>query len=156
MTDDVKATPKPKRSPLPAGIFARLVLALVGLIWLGVGVTALGDPTRLAGSVDFQLPSDLARFEFRAMYGGLSIAIAIIHLLGVFRARWIRPCLVFALATLIGLASGRIISIGLGDVPGGFGFLLLVVELTGIALAVFAYARMFKADRTGSGVVIEP
>ena len=151
---------KKKRAPLPAEAFGRLVLALVGVVWAGIGVTALLQPVWLGGTVDLGLADiaawggnpegldlSLARFEFRAMYGGLALALAVLHFIGVSRARWIVPCLWMALITLIGLAAGRVVALSAGDVPGGFGFLLLAIELACIALGVFAMVRIRAAER---------
>ena len=167
-------TAKKKRAPLPAEAFGRLVLALVGVAWVGIGVTALVQPVWVGGTVDISLTDvppwggnpegmdlALARFEFRAMYGGLSLALAALHLIGVGRARWIVPCLWLSVITLIGLAGGRVVALTAGDVPGAIGFLFLAIELVGIGLAFFALVRIKAAHRrlaasTGSKAAAPP
>ena len=140
-----------KRVPLPAEAFGRLVLALIGVAWLGIGVTALFQPEWTGGVVDFDLSSsELARFEFRAMYGGLSVALAGLHLFGVVRTRWLLPCLSMSALTAVGPAGGRIVALSAGDVPGGLGFLFLVIELAAMGLAVFAIARIRATVRAAA------
>ncbi len=137
-----------KRSPLSPANFARLVLGLVGTIWLGIGAGALADPIGMADGVGFLIEeTKLGRYEFRAEYGGLSLGIALLHYVGLSRAKWLRASLIMTLATMGGLSFGRLFSIAVEGPPGGIGIPLLMVELLGIGLAVWALVRLMGSRR---------
>lgn len=147
--DADKAKDKVKRSPLAPNNFARLVLALTGTVWFGVAISAFTNPVDMAAGLDFAIDqTKLGRYEFRAMYGGLSMALAMLHFVGGSRVRWIPMTLVMSLATLAGLALGRLVSISVDGLPGGMGIPLLMVELLGITLTVWAMWRLRGSTRT--------
>ncbi|MEY3011585.1 MAG: hypothetical protein RIT45_320 [Pseudomonadota bacterium] len=142
-----KASMLRRGEPLPASIFARLVLILAGLVWLAIGLYAMADPVAVADSVDFELRSDLARLEIRAMYGGLSIAVGALHFVGAVRTVWLVPTLVVAIVLTLGLAAGRILSIAVDGFPGVFALGLLGSELALVAVASLALWRLNSAAR---------
>ena len=142
-----EAEPRKKRKPLPPNLFARLVIALVGMVWLGLGITTFTNLDMVAGWVDYGVSADLARFEFRAEYGGLSIALAALHFFGGLRAKWLGPSLAMAMTLLVGLVTGRILSLVADGYPGMKGLTLLLSEIVMIALIVFAMVRLRSSDR---------
>ncbi len=132
-----------ERSPLSPRNFARLVLTLVGVVWLSVGLWAFANPVGLAGLVNFHLENATARLEIRAVYGGLSLALAGLHFAGVTRKAWLRPALVMTMATLGGMATGRLISLAVDDFSAvGAGF--MASEVVGTGLAAFAMWRLLR------------
>ena len=135
------------RSPSSPPTFARLVLWLIGVVWLGVGVTGLAHPVWLAGTVDFELPTTLARFEFRAMYGGLSLALAGVHFFGTTRRHWLAPTLRLAGILMLGLFAARVLSIAVEGFPGIIGLALISLEATGLGLVVLALRRLRSEGR---------
>jgi hypothetical protein len=146
------AAAQPKRqlisgTPVSPATFARLVLVLTGLVWLAIGLWAMADPVALADSVDFELRSDLARLEVRAMYGGFSIALGVIHLLATTRAAWLLPALAASGISMVGLVSGRLLSVAVDGFPGPFAMVLIGSESVGIALIGLALWRMLVAAR---------
>jgi hypothetical protein len=145
------APPAPRATPagerLPAASFARLVLLGVAGVWGAVGVWALVDTPGAADAVDYRLETNLARFEFRAMYGGMALAMALVHTVMAARRGWLGPGLALAGATLLGLASGRVYSMAIEGAPGLTGLLLLAMELLmGGAVGVAGY-RLGMASR---------
>ena len=130
------------RAPLAPHNFARLVLTLIGVVWLAVGVPGLLSPEWLADWVDFELQNDLAKLEFRAMYGGLSIALAALHLAAATRKALLAPALVAASTLLIGLAGGRIFAVALDGMGGLVGLILLLSEIGMVVLAGLALFRL--------------
>ena len=142
MTEEEKTAPK-ERSPLSPPTFARLVLVLVSVVWMSIGLWAFANPVGLADLVDFHLESSMGRLEIRAMYGGLSIALAVLHFAGVVRKKWRVPALAMAAATLSGLACGRIVSLAVDDFAAT-GAMLLASELVGLALVGLASWRLVR------------
>lgn len=139
--------PAASRSPLAPPAFARLVLVLGGVVWGAIGFWALSDPDSLAASVDLRLRSDLARLEIRAMYGGFSLAIGLLHLIASSRAVWLMPALVSTLTCTIGLVSGRLFSVALDGVSSPTALLLIGSELALCGVAGLAIWRLGQAAR---------
>lgn len=140
-------TAKRRAEPLPAAIFARLVLVLAGMVWLAIGLWAMADPVALAESLDLELRSDLARLEIRAMYGGFSIALGGLHLLASTRAAWLVQALVSTTVLTAGLLTGRFLSIAVDGFPGVFALVLIGSELALVAVAALALWRLGVAAR---------
>lgn len=129
-------------APLPARWFARLILAFAGVVWLSVGLAGLLDPLWLADLLDFQLTSATAHNEFRAIYGGLCLALASLHFVAVIRSAWLVPALVSSLVCNLGLMTGRGFSIAVDSVPGPVALGLFGGELLLSAVTVFALWRL--------------
>ncbi len=139
-----------KRQPLPPRWFARLALILSGTVWLAVGAFGLFDPLWLADVVDYQLTNPMARFDFRAMYGGLPMAIALLHFIASVRARWLVAALTASAVLDLGLGSARIFSLVVDDLPGPLGLTLLISELclSGICfVALWRVGALTRAEK---------
>jgi len=133
--------PTPSRAPLSPHNFARLVLVLVGSVWGSIGLWALANPQSLADAADFQLMSPTAFGEIRAMYGGLGVALGLVHIGAAVRQMWLKPALLTATALLIGLLTGRISGVVLDGFPTPTGLLLLFAEFVLVGLSAFALFR---------------
>jgi hypothetical protein len=120
-----------------------LVLVLIGVVWMSLGVWAFTNPVGLGEWVDFHLEGATARLEIRAMYGGLSLALAGLHFAGALRTAWARPALVMTMTTLGGLATGRLVSLAVDDFSA-IGAGLMASEYTGLALGSVAMARLLR------------
>ncbi len=142
--------PKPPAKPLAPRNFARLVLALSGSVWLALGIVTFFDGHWVADLADFELTSNTAEGEFRAMYGGMPISLAVLHLIGATRARWLPAALMLALGTTIGMFSGRLFGLITVGVPGALGLFLLLAEviLSGLlGAAIYRMGREAFAER---------
>ena len=135
------------RAPLAAPVFARLLLGIVGGIWLAIGLVSLFSPEFVAGVTDFELTSALARYEYRAMYGGLSIALGSLHIAAILRKNWLQPMLLLSTSLLLGLSGGRIASLFLDGPPGVVGFGLLLVEVVCMVGMLLALHRLRRSNR---------
>jgi len=145
--DSPAADPAPaaaaERSPLSPRNFARLVLMLVGVVWTSIGLWAFADPVGFVDLMDLQLENATARLEIRAMYGGRGLGLAALSFAGTLRRAWMQPALVVALATVGGIATGRLISLGIDDFSAiGAGF--MAAEYAGVGLVGFAMWRLVR------------
>ncbi|MEE2828298.1 MAG: DUF4345 domain-containing protein [Myxococcota bacterium] len=145
--DDIKASrgAAPVRTGfrLSASALARVLLALVGGVWLWLGAASITQPGEVAAVVDLVLDGPTARFEFRGMYGGLSMAIGLLHIVGLFRRPWLQPTLLVSATLLGGLVTGRITSLVVDEAPATIGFVFLAGE------ALFALAMLYAAYNLG-------
>lgn len=132
------------RPPLSPNNFARLILVLAGVIWLGVGISGFLDPEGLAAWADIDLESMTAVAEFRAMYGGLSVALAGLHLGAAVRGAWLRLALMMSSAITGGLLVGRVATIALDGMFGPVALGLAGIEVVLLALSGTALWRLWK------------
>ena len=139
------ATPRPAGPlSLSPSSFARLVLVLVGVVWLGVGFAGVADPRELGDWLDFDLESNTALAEFRAMYGGLALALAFLHIAAAVRGAWLRPALLMSATITAGLLLGRLVSIGLSGMFGPVALVLAGVEVVLLVLSAVALWRLWR------------
>ncbi|GEM_PF-1766096 len=141
-------TKKPK-SPLPPRWFARLVLVLSGVVWVAVAVAGLLDARWLADMADFELTSTTAHNEFRAMYGGLTAAIAALHFIAAIRSTWLVQALWASLLLDVGLTAGRFVSLATDGIPGPVGLGLMFGEWALIGLCGVALWRLRGSVASG-------
>ncbi len=110
-------------------IFARVMLGVSSLMFLGFGLAFLFRPVETAKLVDIPLPQPTGRIEIRAFYGGLEIALALFLGLCAVRSGWITPGLVMAVLASAGPAAGRIVGLLVDRKPRSVVFTILAVEL---------------------------
>jgi hypothetical protein len=131
-------------------LLARALLVAGALVSGGFGVLYTVRPEWLAGVVDIALPTASARADFRAIYGGAELGMALFFALAARRPAWVRPGLA-ALALIVGgFGAVRLGSLALDAAParGTAAPLLWVVgavELTGALLCAWALRRLEHA-----------
>lgn len=113
----------------------RALLWLLGLALAGFGMLALLMPATLAGWVDIQLASGVARADFRATYGGFELGAALFLLLCAARADLTAIGLYAAGCIYTGFAAGRLIGILVDKPAGPLMLTVFAFEVTGAALA---------------------
>lgn len=133
-------------APAPPSSFARLVLALGALGFLGFGLAFYARPVPLGEYVQLGVGSPVAIVEVRAMYGGLELGIGVLLAACVLRPGWCQLGLLAAALCLGGLGGGRASAMllgGVGDVHRG----LVAFELSGatLAAATFLWERRRRA-----------
>ncbi len=132
------------------------MLVLAGAVWLGVGVSGFVDPEGLADWVDFELGSRTAVAEFRAMYGGLSLSLALLHLVAAFRGAWLRPALLMSASITLGLLFGRLSTLAIEGIFGPVAVALAGVEVLLLAIAGLALWRLWREPGPGEGQTSGP
>lgn len=119
--------------------FARVVLWLDALAFLGFGVAFLVAPVAMAAFVELGAESPIARVEVRAMYGGLELGIGAFLLACALRPSWTMPGLVAGTSMFAGLGGVRLLSaLATGSLTSMFAgfvaFELGSAAMTGLAL----------------------
>lgn len=132
------------RAALSANNFGRLILILAAVVWLGVGVSGLVNPTELADWFGIDLESKSALAEFRAMYGGLSIALALLHGGAAVRGAWLRPALLMSSTITAGLLFGRVVSVAMDGMFGPVVMALAGIEVVLLGLSGIALWRLWR------------
>ena len=120
-------------------VFSKVVLVLLGLMFLGFGLAFLLRPTQMAQMVSIELPEATAKTEIRAFYGGLEIGLAVFLFVCAATGGWIRPGLLAAGLACAGPALGRLVGLWLDGQPKPVLFTILAVEVACTAAVVVAF-----------------
>ncbi len=129
----------------PADAFARQVLVLTGAIFASIGLASLFVPNLVADFVNIRLDDALARFDFRAVFGGLQTGIGAFVIVAALRKAWRLPALNMASLALGGLLLGRVVSLAVDESPGLIGWTLLGLEVALISVILFSFLRLHRA-----------
>lgn len=139
---------------------ARIIVGLNFVACLAFGVASWLAPARVARVVEIALGSATALADFRAMYGGLCLAIAAFLLRGLRSPNWLGPSLYLTASMCAGLASGRIYSSIVDGVPSGVLLGALATEVISLVWSVIAYRQLRAhdqpADDTGQLAQLAP
>lgn len=115
-----------------------ILIALVGaaaLFFVGMGVAGLVAPAWIASLFGGELTAD-GRNESRAVYGGFGVASGVALALALCWPRFLPGALMFSGAAVVGMALGRLVSLGIDRRAGFYPRLFFVVEL-GLAACLF-------------------
>jgi len=121
--------------------FARFSLAATALAFFFFGVWLLVQPEAL-GRLGIQLPTDSAKVEIRAMYGGFEIGIGAFFLLALRQPQWYRPALLLQTLALAGLGLTRLVAALVAVAPHPMLFAFCALELIGALMGAVAYRRV--------------
>jgi Domain of unknown function (DUF4345) len=124
-----------------APLVARLVLWLSAFTFAGFGLAFALFPHPMAALVDIELPSDTARVDFAATYGGLELGLALFLLLCTRRDADVRLGLLASGCSLAGFAAARLAGILLSGPVAPLMYIVLVAEIGGSALSFWAATR---------------
>ena len=130
----------PSSSPLPPPLLPRIVLGLAAVAFAGFGIAFAVQPLRLAATIDIVLPTNTAKTDFIATYGGFQIGFAMFLALCLRRADRLRLGLLASGLAVAGFAIARGLAIAmLGNVDPLL-YRVLVFESV-CAIAAFWAAR---------------
>ena len=86
-----------------SGLFSRIVLVLLGLIFAGFGVAFLLWPSQMAMRVGIPLVTMAGTTDVRALYGGLEIGLGVFFAITAASRAWRVPGLLAAFCALAGM-----------------------------------------------------
>lgn len=125
-------------------MFARVVLWLVGAVYLLLGIWCSVAPVTTSRSLGYELTTPSAMSEYIVVYGGLEIGLAIAFGLGAAVARWTGPIALVAAVLSTSLAVTRLTTLltlsGISSVV----WILFAVECTLAALTGAAAWRSLR------------
>ena len=124
--------------------WARSILLVAALVFIGIGVVFLFAPVEWAKVVEIELPTPMSRTDLRATYGGFDLGFGVFLALCAFRREWIRPGLMAMGIALAGFSAGR----GYGMLVEGCTSKLMpsfaILEASGSILGFLLYRRTSK------------
>ena len=119
----------------------RIVLLLLGLVWIAFGVLGLIAPVMILGAVGLDIGTADALAEARATYGGAQIGLGLFFVYCA-RADGLQRTGLIALALVAaGFGLARSFGIVVDGARGGMTWFALATEVTAVALAWIALAR---------------
>jgi hypothetical protein len=119
----------------------RIFLGLSALLWLPYGIYCFFQPGSLAGAAGVAFTSPTGATELRATYGGLTVAIGGIALLGALRSDWARYALVTLGTVCAGFGVARLLGSALDGGVGAYTTQALLLEFVTLALALWLLRR---------------
>ena len=117
----------------------RLFLGLIALLFVAFGLWSLFDPIGMTSRLDVDVGGPNAAFEMRGIFGGVSLAAAVLAAAGAaMPARYERPALWFVAVYMGGYTLARLVSLILGDSPTFNGWAFASFEVLSFILASLA------------------
>jgi hypothetical protein len=128
-------------------MLTRLLLALLGLMFLVFGGFALVDPQALVTALGITAGGPNADYELRGIYGGVSLAAAALCLVSVWRADLRRPALIFLLVYFGGYVFARGAALLIGPPPTSVYGPFIAFEVSSLVLAIAAFVAHDRKER---------
>jgi hypothetical protein len=125
---------------------ARTSLVLTALVFFVFGLLFLASP-KMIEIMGVSLDTPTARTEIRGFYGGMELGLAFFFITTL-RKQWLRPGLICQMASLGGLALGRVVGVLVDGSPDLSIWLLTSVETAGALFGLIAYLGLGTLDAT--------
>ena len=121
-------------------LLAKIWILINFVFYLGLGILTLMNPGYVADAVHFQLLTPGAIAEFKAMYGGLQIALAMIMFI-LYKNQNIQFALGFLALIYLGFGCGRMIGIITNHAFDKTTLIYISVEISSIIISSYLYAN---------------
>ena len=119
-------------------LFARILLAFTGLVFLIHGVVCFVHPATIAFESGLSMPTPGSVIEVRAEYGGLPMALGLFFFAAALRKIEIRTGLIVMVTVLTGYALARITAALITGEIDTYNISAIVYEVTSGLLGVWA------------------
>ncbi|MAY39157.1 MULTISPECIES: DUF4345 family protein [Spongiibacter] len=123
-------------------------LGFLALVWAGIGLVLLVMPEALEGYAGVRAESGVAKAELRAMYGGLSLAVAMATSMALIRACWQFPVLFMHAVLCVGLVGGRLAGLFLDDAGSPYTYGALSFEVGSALISILLLRKVQPAQET--------
>jgi len=128
---------------------ARLIIGLLGALWVAYGLYCFADPSTLRESAGVAALGATGTVDLRATYGGLAVAVGALLLAGAFRAGMTRQVLVSYAVLCAGIGTARLIAALLEPEWSQYTAFALGFELGSVLLAIVLLVRGGDHVRVG-------
>ena len=125
------------RSPAVSEVIAPLFIGANLAVFFVFAGCFLFAPRYFAAQLDITLSSASAVADLRAMYGGLSLGVGVLYLLGLKNVAFRPAAIALATSTSAGLALGRVITIVVDGMPGPLVLAFLASEIVSVAVGMY-------------------
>lgn len=121
-------------------ILSQIWILINCIFYLGLGLLTLINPGYVADAVHYQLTTSGAVAEFKAMYGGLQIALAVIMFL-LYRNNLFQYAIAFIGLIYLGYGCGRLTGIILNQAVDRTTLIYFTIEVSSIIISSMLYFR---------------
>ncbi len=121
-------------------MLTRVLLAIAALTFAPFGIWSFLDPLGMAASLGVEVGGPNGAYEMRGIYGGVSLAAALLCASGAILATMRRPALWFVVVYMGGYVFARAAALLLGPPPTP-AFAVFIAFETGMLLAAAAALR---------------
>lgn len=121
-------------------LLAKLWIIINFVFYFGLGMLTIVNPGYIAEAVHFQLLTPGAIAEFKAMYGGLQIALAMIMFL-LYKNENIQFALGFLTLIYLGFGCGRLIGIITNRAFDKTTLIYFSIEVSSILISSYLYVN---------------
>ncbi len=111
------------------------------LVYLGIALVSYASPLQVAGWVEIQLPTSMAIADFRATYGGMCLAVAVLIFQALREDAWVRPALLLIAVSCVGLPLGRVLTWAQTGELAPLMAKFMTIEAIGAAFAIWFLIR---------------
>lgn len=118
----------------------KLWIIVNSLLYFGIGVATLLNPSGVANTIKFVLTTPGSLAEFKAMYGGLQIALALIMML-LYKQREFHYAAAFIAIIYLGFASGRLIGILSDGARDNITMTYFIIEIFSICFSIYLFLK---------------
>lgn len=122
----------------------KIFLGLMAALYLVFGLVSFFNPEAMTASLDVEIGGPNGIYEVRGIYGGVSLAAALLCLAGAVKASMARPALWFVLIYMGGYVFARAAALLAGPAPTS-------IYIGFVAFEVAAFAAAFACLRFNSG-----
>ena len=136
-------------------MFARVVVAVNGIAFLGFGLVGLFSPQTLADPIGYILSTLSAYIEVRAFYGGYEIGTALFLLICAAKREWVRIGLLASVLMIGGTMGGRTLGFIVDGNPSTVMRVVLALEVVAALVSAVAL-RTSAAPPSAPPIVSEP
>lgn len=130
-------------------MFARVLLWLAGLGFIGFGVAFLIDPLGTLAAVGISATGDIAATEFRAFYGGVEVGVGLALIAADLAPGYRRAGLWLCLLSYGGIGLARGLGIALSGIATNFLWFALCTEL-GLAILAALALRLSPSEHAAA------
>ena len=122
-------------------LFARILLAVTGLVFFVHGLVCFIHPATIGMESGLAMPTPSSVIEVRAEYGGLPIALGLFFLAAALKKIEVRTGLIVMLTATAGYATSRILAVAIMGHLDQYNTAAILYEVTTALLTLWALKR---------------
>jgi hypothetical protein len=123
---------------------AKAALLLGAIVFAGFGLGILILPVQWAALVEIQLPTAMARTDFRATYGGFGLAVGVFWGICALRVEWVCPGLAALALAAAGFGGGRLLGIVAEGTASPLMLTFVILEIATALVSFYLYRRLSR------------
>jgi hypothetical protein len=125
-------------------MMTRMYLALMALLFAAFGLMYFIQPVEMSASLGVDVSGPNGAYELRGVYGGISLAAALLFASGALRPALRQPALWFIVTYMGGYVFARAAALLFGPPPTPFFASFIIFEVVNLVIAALALRATYK------------